>query len=234
MLAGVLVAAGRGGWWPCGRVGTARRGMVDRQATTLLCAGWDRRSAIRRKLPLTRDAAGGAGGQRTLGGRSCDGGARRVVQISSPPRPIPGRGVGMGLAHGSSRPPRTRRARGRSRPRPGSWRSWGQPGGGTARTGAAGLPRPARSPAGPGLAAARRSGCRHLAGAGRTRADSTSWARSWVLPALVRCPRTVRWPLECSLGTSPQSPMSWLAGAKRRQSPTSAASVRAPSRVTAR
>src|SRR5829696_8092967 len=34
--------------------------------------------------------------------------------------------------------------------------------------------------------------------------------------------------------TSPQNPMNWLARANRRQSPTSAASVRAPSRVTPR
>ena len=39
MLAGVLVAVDRGWWWPCGGVGTTRRGMVDRQATTLMYAG---------------------------------------------------------------------------------------------------------------------------------------------------------------------------------------------------
>ncbi len=38
-------------WWPGGRVGTTRQGMVDRQTTTLMYAGWDRRSAIRRKVP---------------------------------------------------------------------------------------------------------------------------------------------------------------------------------------
>jgi hypothetical protein len=51
---------------------------------------------------------------------------------------------------------------------------------------------------------------------------------------LMRWPRAVRWPLEDSLGTSPQKPMNWLAWANRRQSPTSAARVTAPSRVMPR
>ena len=65
----------RGWWWPDGRDGTTRRSMVDRQATTLMCAGWDRRSAIRRKVPLTDIVVGVAGGHSSDGGRSCDGGA---------------------------------------------------------------------------------------------------------------------------------------------------------------
>ena len=71
-------------WWPCGGVGTTRRGMVDRRTTTLMYAGWDRRSAIRRKVPLTRNAAGQAGTQNTFGDRSCDGGApaRRTDQFT--------------------------------------------------------------------------------------------------------------------------------------------------------
>jgi hypothetical protein len=62
-------------WWPSSRVGTTRRGMVDRQATTLMYAGRDRRSALRRKVPLTRNAAGRTGTHNTDGDRSCDGGA---------------------------------------------------------------------------------------------------------------------------------------------------------------
>jgi len=50
-----LVVAGRLGGHDAPGHG---RGMVDRQATTLMYAGWDRRSAIRRKVPLTRNAAG--------------------------------------------------------------------------------------------------------------------------------------------------------------------------------
>jgi hypothetical protein len=84
MLAGVGVGEHARGW-PCGWVGTTRRGMVGRRATTLMYAGWDRRSAIRRKVPLTRNAAGQAGAHRTDGDRSCDGGApaRRTDQLTT-------------------------------------------------------------------------------------------------------------------------------------------------------
>src|SRR5829696_4410869 len=37
-------------------------------------------------------------------------------------------------------------------------------------------------------------------------ADSTSWARRWMLPALVRWPWAVRWPLESSLGPARRTP----------------------------
>src|SRR5829696_7918128 len=85
MLAGVLVVGARVRGWSCGWVGTTRRGMVDRRTTTLMYAGWDRRSAIRRKVPLTRNAAGQAGAHNTDGDRSCDGGApaRRTDQLTS-------------------------------------------------------------------------------------------------------------------------------------------------------
>src|SRR5215207_11636957 len=85
MLAGVLVVGARVRGWSCGWVGTTRRGMVDRRTTTLMYAGWDRRSAIRRKVPLTRNAAGQAGAHNTDGVQACDGGApaRRDDQLTS-------------------------------------------------------------------------------------------------------------------------------------------------------
>ena len=45
-------------WWRSGGVGdgTTRRDGVDRLAATLIFAGWDRTSAMRRKVPLTRFA----------------------------------------------------------------------------------------------------------------------------------------------------------------------------------
>jgi len=66
-------------------MGTTRRGMVDRQTTTLMYAGRDRRSAVRRKVPLTRNAAGQAGAHNTDGVQACDGGApaRRDDQLTS-------------------------------------------------------------------------------------------------------------------------------------------------------
>ncbi len=45
----------RPGWgWPGSVIGTPRRGMVDRRTATLMYAGRDRRSATRRKVPLTK------------------------------------------------------------------------------------------------------------------------------------------------------------------------------------
>jgi len=86
----MLTGVHRGGttctrWWPGGWVGTARRDVVDRQATTLMYAGRDRRSAIRRKVPLTRNAAGQTGAHNTGGVQACDGGAsaRRADQLTS-------------------------------------------------------------------------------------------------------------------------------------------------------
>ena len=57
---------------------TTRRDGVDRLTATLIFADWDRTSAIRRKVPLTRFASVRPR-QRTPGDRSCSGGvpARR-------------------------------------------------------------------------------------------------------------------------------------------------------------
>src|SRR6266511_343123 len=50
-------------WWPGGSWdGTTRRDSVDRLAATLIFAGWDRRSAKRRKVPLTTVEWVGSGG----------------------------------------------------------------------------------------------------------------------------------------------------------------------------
>ena len=66
---------GASGRRPSSVVGTTRRGGMDRQAATLMYAGWDRRSAIRRKVPLTSVVSGETGGHSSDGDRSCDGGA---------------------------------------------------------------------------------------------------------------------------------------------------------------
>src|SRR6266536_2152987 len=75
----VLVAGGgersRRRGWPRVVVGTTRRGGVDRLAATLMFAGRDRRSVMRRRVPLTRVVSGMSGGHRSDGDRSCNGGA---------------------------------------------------------------------------------------------------------------------------------------------------------------
>jgi hypothetical protein len=57
---------------------------VDRLAATLIFAGWDRTSAMRRKVPLTKFATARSW-HRALGDRSCSGGvpARRGHLTSS-------------------------------------------------------------------------------------------------------------------------------------------------------
>jgi len=48
---------------------------VGRWTATLVCAGWDRKSRMRRRVPLTSGArAGGTGGRSASGDQSCDGG----------------------------------------------------------------------------------------------------------------------------------------------------------------
>jgi hypothetical protein len=60
--------------WPGSPIGKPRRGMVDRRTATLMYAGRDRRSATRRKVPLTK-CAPATPAQSTHGDRSCSGGA---------------------------------------------------------------------------------------------------------------------------------------------------------------
>src|SRR5215203_7023653 len=72
----VMVDAGPARWWWTGPVvGMTRRRGVGRLPARLMYAGWDRRSAVRRKGPLTKYAPGVAWWHRTAGDRSCSGGA---------------------------------------------------------------------------------------------------------------------------------------------------------------
>ena len=62
-------------WWrPGSLVGTPRRGMVGRRTATLMYAGRNRRSATRRKVPLTKRAPAEPS-HSTGGDRSCCDGA---------------------------------------------------------------------------------------------------------------------------------------------------------------
>jgi GTP-binding protein EngB required for normal cell division len=82
-----MADAGEGsGWWgPSSPVGTTCRGGMDRQAATLMYAGRNRRSAIRRKVPLTSVVSGQTGGHSSDGDRSCDGGAPARRDDGGPP-----------------------------------------------------------------------------------------------------------------------------------------------------
>src|SRR6266508_81506 len=71
--------------WPGGSLGfTTRRDSVDRLPATLILAGWDRRSAKRRKVHLTT-VAWHRPRHRVHGDRSCSGGvpARRTDMRTS-------------------------------------------------------------------------------------------------------------------------------------------------------
>jgi hypothetical protein len=76
VVMGVMVDAGSVHWWWAGPVVgmTLRRG-VGRLPARLMYAGWDRRSALRRKVPLTSHAPGFTWWHRTAGDRPCGGGA---------------------------------------------------------------------------------------------------------------------------------------------------------------
>jgi hypothetical protein len=63
-------------WWWAGPVdGMTRWRGVGRLPARLMYAGWDRRSALRRKVPRTSHAPGITWGHRTAGDRPCSGGA---------------------------------------------------------------------------------------------------------------------------------------------------------------
>ncbi len=235
MLAGVQrVARHAPGWRPGRRVGTTRRGMVDRRTTTLMYAGQDRRSAIRRKVPLTRNAAGQAGAHNTDGVQACDGGApaRRTDQLTSSAdhEQMRWHRAGSGGHLGPQEAGELASDRGHDQ-------VLGRLAGG----------QPAEASAEPQLGRPRASDdlrVQALLAAGNLGPDARvvlvgpgrldQLGAQVGVAGLVRCPRQVRWPLEYSLGTSPQNPMNAAARANRRQSPTSAASVSAPSRVTPR
>jgi hypothetical protein len=72
----VVVDAGPVRWWWAGPVvGMTRRRGVGRLPARLMFAGWDRRSAVRRKVPLTSHAPAAGWWHRTGGDRPCSGGA---------------------------------------------------------------------------------------------------------------------------------------------------------------
>src|SRR4029450_764768 len=62
-------------WWTGPVVGMTRRRGVGRLPARLMFAGWDRRSAGRRKGPPTSPAPGITWWPRTAGDRPCSGGA---------------------------------------------------------------------------------------------------------------------------------------------------------------
>ena len=62
------------GWWAGSEASTMRRRTVVRLAATLMFAGRDRMSAIRRKLPLTSFASAQPR-HSAAGDRSCNGGS---------------------------------------------------------------------------------------------------------------------------------------------------------------
>jgi hypothetical protein len=76
VVMGVMVDAGPvQGWWAGPVVAITRRRGVGRLPARLMDAGWDRRSALRRKVPRTSHAPGCTWWQRTAGDRPCSGGA---------------------------------------------------------------------------------------------------------------------------------------------------------------
>jgi len=124
-------------WWAGSEMLTTRRRTVVRLTATLIFAGRDRMSVIRRKVPLT-SCASARPRHSAAGDRSCNGGSPACrEQLGHPHQPMRSgdrrsRGVTR-FRRRSSPPTRTRRAHGRwRRPRP-SWCSCGSPGDGTGR-----------------------------------------------------------------------------------------------------
>jgi hypothetical protein len=100
-----LVAAGLGGWH-------AAPGMVDRRTATLMYAGRNRRSATRRKVPLTKRAPAWPA-QSTHGDRSCSDGAPARRAAGGHPGADPGGDrwpVAMSGRHLGHRKPASSRA----------------------------------------------------------------------------------------------------------------------------
>jgi hypothetical protein len=88
MACSLAEAEKRSRWgWPGSVIGTPRRGMVDRRTATLMYAGRDRRSAPRRKVPLTKRAPAWPA-QSTHGDRSCSDGTWRGVRLAVTGAPI--------------------------------------------------------------------------------------------------------------------------------------------------
>jgi hypothetical protein len=134
------VASSKRRWRPRPRWGEERRG-VDRRTATLMYAGRNRKSSMRRTVPLTKGASGEPGWHRKHGGLPCSGGAPTLLDQLDRLR------SGSDRVMRPSRPTGTLRARGRSRWPRWSWTPCGRRAGESAHTGGAGPPRPAsRSP----------------------------------------------------------------------------------------
>jgi hypothetical protein len=208
------------GRWAGSQIGTPRRGVVDRRTATLLYAGWDRRPAMRRKVPLTRRApAPRQPSHRTGGDRSCSGGApARRAAASHPAAEHGDRWAGhAGRSQRSGRHLGPHKPGGLAGDR-GSDHVLGVLAGGQAPEASAqpqlrgpgaaqARPRRGRGLGGPGPGGVRGAQARRRGGPSRPRPTQASWARRWALPVLVICPRRVDVPLEYSLGTRPQKPV---------------------------
>jgi hypothetical protein len=128
-------------WWgACLWLGEERQG-VDRRTATLMYAGRDRKSSMRRTVPLTNYASGDPGRHWKHGGLPCSGGAPTLLAQLDHLR------GGSDRVMPPSRPTGTPRARGRSRWPRRSWTPCGRRGGGTDHTCEAAPPMPgSRSP----------------------------------------------------------------------------------------
>jgi hypothetical protein len=153
---------------PSSVVGATRRGGMDRQAATLMYAGRDRRSAIRRKVPLTSVVSGQAGRHSRNGDRSCHGGAPAHrddgVHLLGRSR-VGGWHGGSGGHLGPQEPGQLSGDGGGDD----IGRGLAAAGVGTARRVGAGQSRLELPPEGPGPAGDGRAGCRRWGGAGRPR-----------------------------------------------------------------
>src|SRR5215472_3240812 len=200
-------------WWRSRAVGVACRGGVVAVATaTLICACRDRRSVLRRMVPLTNYEGWGYLNS-ARGGRSCGG--------ERPGRP-PAQGDCQLVISAQTKPASSRAIAVTATP--------------------AGLPRAVmvlylacslrcacqERASVCGLASCwRRRRVTPIAGRNRyAQAASIRAVRAGSDPALVIEPRRVRSPLEYSAGTSPVNPMNARGDGKRRQSTTSAARTR--------
>ena len=87
----VMVDAGPARWWWTGPVvGMTRRRGVGRLPARLMYAGWDRRSAVRRKGPSLSTPQAWPGGTERPGIGPAAAGRRRVMAATITPEPTGG------------------------------------------------------------------------------------------------------------------------------------------------
>src|SRR6266487_1754645 len=156
------------GWRPGPRVSTTRQGVVDWRTATLMYAGRDRRSATRRKVPLTKRAPAWPS-HSTGGDRSCSGGAPARRAPASHPGAEQGDRWSGHVRPPASPPTGTRRAPERSPSPPRWWSPCARPAAGSGHTSAAAPPTPAQRPRDPAPAGAHAGRRRPPGGAGRPR-----------------------------------------------------------------